>query len=492
MPSYLLAIDQGTTGTTTIVLDEQLAVLATVNHEFPQIFPRPGLVEHDPEAIWKSVVDTVREAIERAGIDPNAIAGIGITNQRETTVVWERDTGRAIHNAIVWQDRRTEDRCRALREEGLAPRIAEKTGLVVDPYFSGTKLAWILKHTDSQERAARGELAFGTIDSFVCWRLTGGEAHVTDVSNASRTMLFDIAQLRWDPELLELFDVPTALLPQVRGNAEIYGRTRGVRGLPDGIPVAGMAGDQQAALFGQACFAPGAAKCTYGTGSFMLMNTGSELVRSRNGMLTTVAWQLGDGPATYALEGATFIAGAIVQWLRDGLQMIRSAAEIESLAGQVEDSGGVVLVPSLTGLGAPHWKAEARGVIWGLSRGTTRGHLARAALEGIAHQNTDVLEAMSQDLGRSLTELKVDGGAAQNDLLMQIQADLLGTTLVRPQNLQTTALGSALLAGLAVGMFADLEAVARAWREERSFTPIANPQLRWRMRELWREGVSRV
>ncbi len=489
--TYLLAIDQGTTGTTVLVLDDQLTVLASVNREFAQVYPRPGWVEHDPEAIWQSVLDAVGEAIARARIDMAKIAAIGITNQRETTFLWERATTKALHNGIVWQCRRTEARCAALREAGHAGLVKERTGLVLDPYFSATKIAWLLDQTDSHARAQRGELCFGTVDTYLLWRLSGGESHVTDVSNASRTMLLDLESLTWDAELCELFGVPMALLPALGGNAEILGRTKGVPGLPDGIPIAGMAGDQQAALFGQTCFATGEAKCTFGTGAFLLMNTGATPVRSDNGLLTTVAWRVGE-QRVYALEGSTFIAGAIVQWLRDGLGLIEKAADIEGLAMGVADNGGVVFVPSLTGLGAPHWRAEARGLVCGLTRGTTRGHLARAALEGIAHQNTDVLEAMAADLGRELTTLKVDGGASANDLLMQIQADLLGARLVRPEIIQTTALGAALLAGLGVGVFSDLDAVRAVWREARVFAPLADPAQRQEMRAMWGQALRRV
>ncbi|PIW00205.1 MAG: glycerol kinase [Deltaproteobacteria bacterium CG_4_9_14_3_um_filter_63_12] len=488
---YLLAIDQGTTGTTAIVLDEELNTQASVNREFAQLYPQPGWVEHDPNAIWTSVVEAMAGALRVSEINPNDIAGIGITNQRETTFVWDRESGEPIHNAIVWQCRRTTERCDALRAAGHEAFIKEKTGLVLDPYFSGTKLGWILDHTSTRSEAVAGKLAFGTCDTYLLWRLTAGAVHATDVSNASRTMLMDLQTLSWDPELLALLNIPRALLPEIRGNAEVYGHTKGVPGLPDGIPIAGMAGDQQAALFGQVCFRPGEAKCTFGTGSFLLMNTGSQVVRSENGLLTTVGWRLGD-QTTYVLEGSTFIAGAVVQWLRDGLEFFSSAHEIEALAEGVPDSGGVVLVPSLTGLGAPHWNPSARGVIWGLTRGTTRGHIARAALEGIAHQNTDLLEAMATDLGKELASLKVDGGAAANDLLMQIQADLLGCSLVRPAMLQTTALGAALLAGLGVGLFADTDAVLATWKMDRRFEARGDAGSRAAMRALWHEGLKRV
>jgi glycerol kinase len=470
MARFVAAIDQGTTGTTVLVLDEQLAVRGRAYREFPQIFPQPGWVEHDPEAIWRSVTETLAEAVAKAGA-AKELAAIGITNQRETTIVWERASGRPLHNALVWQDRRTADVCARLRAEGLLEKVRGKTGLVLDPYFSGTKLSWLLEHTAGlRARAERGEACFGTVDSFLVARLSGGAAHVTDVSNASRTLLFDLRTLAWEDELLGLFGVPRACLPEVRGSAERYAETRGVPGVPDGIPIAGMAGDQQAALFGQACFAPGEAKCTYGTGAFLLMNTGAEPVPSRRGLLTTVAWRV-DGQVAYALEGAAFVAGAMVQWLRDGLGFFKSASEIEALARSVPDSGGVVAVPALAGLGAPHWRPEARGLLSGLTRGTTRGHIARAVLEGIALQNYDLLRAMQDDAGRKLPLLKVDGGAAANDLLMQFQADVLGVEIVRPALVETTAIGAALLGGLGAGLWNGLDEARRAWKEERRFAP---------------------
>ncbi|MBU0554094.1 glycerol kinase GlpK [Myxococcota bacterium] len=464
--SFILAIDQGTTGSTALILDDALRVLGRHNQEFPQLYPQPGWVEHDLKDILTSVEGAVAGALAQAGIDPAQIAGIGITNQRETTALWSRATGTPVHNAIVWQCRRTAPRC-----EALAPQAAlfkRKTGLVLDPYFSGTKLAWLLDERGHRAAAEAGELAFGTIDSFLVWHLTGGEAHVTDASNASRTLMMNLKTLSWDPELLSLLKIPSAVLPEIRSNSEIYGYTRGFPGLPDGIPVAGMAGDQQSALFGQACFQAGEAKCTYGTGAFLLMNTGEEVVYSDNGLLTTVAWRLGE-QTTYALEGSAFIAGAAVQWLRDGLGLIKQASEVEALAARCQDNGGVYFVPALTGLGAPHWRPDARGVIRGLTRGTTAAHLARAALEGIAFQNDEILKAMESDLGHPLAGLRVDGGAAANDLLMQFQADLLGVEIARPALLETTALGAAFLAGLAVGVWSDLDALRAAWREDRRF-----------------------
>ncbi len=489
---YILAIDQGTTGTTVVVLDRELNVRGRVNREFRQIFPKPGWVEHDPEEIWQSTLDTVAAAVDQAGVAPADIAAVGITNQRETTVVWERSTGRAIHNAIVWQDRRTASRLSLLKQAGLEERFRAGTGLVLDPYFSGSKIEWILDHVDGARAAAgRGELAFGTIDTYLLWRLTGGTAHKTDVSNASRTLLMDLRGQAWDDELLGHLNIPREVLPEICGNAEIFGEVRGVPGLADGTPVSGMAGDQQAALFGQACFSAGEAKCTYGTGAFLLMNTGAEPVRSNAGLLTTAAWRIG-GESAYALEGSAFIAGAAVQWLRDGLELFSSAPEVEELARSVEDSGGVVFVPALTGLGAPHWNPDARGVIYGLTRGTTRGHVARAALEGIAFQNVDILTAMESDLGHPLTTLKVDGGACANNLLMQFQADTLGVPIVRPVMTDTTALGSALMAGLAVGMFSDLDAIRATWRADREFTPSMSSADRAEHMARWQGGLARV
>ena len=492
MPRFICAIDQGTTGTTVIILDEQLEVRARVNQEFEQIFPRPGWVEHDPEAIWRSTLETIAQAQADAGVAPEDIAAVGITNQRETTILWDRASSEPIHNAIVWQDRRTRGRIQQLEDEGHEALINQRTGLVLDPYFSGTKIEWILDRVDgARARAGRGELAFGTIDSFLLWRLTGGQAHKTDVSNASRTLLMDLERASWDDELLELFRVPHEVLPEIVGNAEVYGEVRGVEGLADGTPVCGMAGDQQAALFGQACFAPGDAKCTYGTGAFLLMNTGTTPVPSEHRMLTTAAWRIGD-EVTYALEGSAFIAGALVQWLRDGLGIIDDAAQIEELAASVPSSDGVVLVPSLAGLGAPHWNADARGVLWGLTRGTTRAHIARAALEAIALQNVDILKAMESDLGQPLQELKVDGGASANDLLMQLQSDLLDRHIVRPEMTDTTALGSALMAGLAAGIFEDLEDIEQTWKAQATWAPNMSAERRRQMMALWEQGLRRV
>jgi glycerol kinase len=490
MTNLVMAIDQGTTGTTVVLLDPSLEVRAKVTREFPQIYPQPGWVEHDPEAIWRSVLSAIEGALAAAAATGRDVAAIGITNQRETTVLWERRGGRPIANAIVWQDRRTADACAALKQQGQEARVRERTGLVLDPYFSGTKLAWLLDHIPGT-RARAGELCFGTIDSFLVYRLTGGTSHVTDVSNASRTLLFNLRSLDWDDEMLRLLDVPRELLPVARGSSEVYGETRGVPGLADGILVAGMAGDQQAALFGQACFAPGDAKCTYGTGAFLLMNTGPEPVASTRGLLTTVGWRVGD-EIRYALEGSAFIAGAMVQWLRDGLGVIASAAEIEPLARSVPDAGGVVAVPALAGLGAPHWRPEARGVITGITRGTTRAHLARAVLEGIALQNHDLLAAMQADAGHAITRLKVDGGAAANDLLMQFQADLLGVEISRPAIVETTALGAAYLAGLGAGIWKSTVDIAARWREERRFRPTMAAQEVAAHLARWRAAVAKA
>ena len=456
MTHCVLAIDQGTTGTTALLLDKNVAVIAQANVEFPNHYPAPGHVEHDVEEIWASVEAAVTAAL--AKVSDVEIVAIGITNQRETCLFWDAETGEAIHRALVWQDRRTADLCKDLKAAGHEESVRSKTGLVLDPYFSGTKAKWLLDNVSgARERAARGEILFGTIDTWLAWRLCG--AHATDPSNASRTLLFNINTMDWDESLLALLDVPSASLPRICDNAEVLGETRGLGFLPDGIPVAGMAGDQQSALFGQACFGSGEAKCTYGTGAFILMNTGERAVPSKNGLLTTVGWRL-NGTTTYALEGSAFIAGAAVQWLRDQLGIIDSAEEIEALAASVPDAGGVVFVPALAGLGAPHWRPDARGTFTGITGYTTKAHIARAVLEGIALQISDILGAMEADAGLRLSGLKVDGGAARNNLLMQFQADILRTPAIRPTVLETTALGSAYLAGLAVG-FCDHRFCAR-------------------------------
>ncbi|MCB9728126.1 MAG: glycerol kinase GlpK [Deltaproteobacteria bacterium] len=489
----VLAIDQGTTGSTALVIAHDLQVLARVNAEFPQIYPQPGWVEHDPEDIWRSVGDTVRRALAMADVDASAVRAVGITNQRETSLFWDRATGAPIHNAIVWQCRRTADVCQRLRDEGHLERVRRATGLVLDPYFSATKAAWTLDHVPgARARAERGELAFGTIDSFLLWRLTGGAVHVTDVTNASRTSLLDIRRVAWDPGLLELFDVPAAVLPEVRSSSEIYGHTRGLDFLPDGVPIAGIAGDQQAALFGQACYGAGDAKCTYGTGAFVLMNTGAAVPTSEHGLLSTIAWRLGDAETIYALEGSVFIAGAAVQWLRDALEVISTAPDVEALARSVPDSGGIVVVPAFAGLGAPYWDADARGAVLGLTRGSGRGQLARATLDSIAQQVADVVEAMSADAGRQLTGLRVDGGAAANDLLMQMQADLLGSEVVRSAVLETTGLGAAFLAGIGTGFWSGPDEVAARWRSDASFEPQVEAAERQARRSRWKAAVDRI
>jgi glycerol kinase len=495
-PDLILAIDQGTTGSTALILDRELNLLARANREFPQHFPKPGWVEHDPEDIWTSVVDAIIEALGRANVDPKRIAAVGITNQRETSLLWRRSDGKPIHRALVWQDRRTSDVCKALREGGHEALIKQRTGLVCDPYFSATKLAWVLDSVDGARAAAdRGELAAGTIDTYLVWRMTGGAVHATEPSNASRTLLWPLTgragegRRDWDAELCELLRVPESVLPEVRPCTAAFGVTKGVPGLPDNIPIHGIAGDQQSALFGQACFERGQAKCTYGTGAFVMLNTGTEIVGSEHGLLTTVGWQIGE-QTTYCLEGSAFMAGAVVQWLRDGLGFFSRAGEVEELARSVNDSGGVIMVPAHAGLGAPHWRPEARGLIRGLTRGTNRAHIARAALEGIALEVTDLLEAMAEDLGAPLGVLRVDGGAAANDLLMQIQCDLLGVTLARPTILESTALGATFLAGLGVGLWTSTSEVARAWKQDRQFVPKGDPASLAELRAAWRVAVA--
>jgi glycerol kinase len=488
----ILALDQGTTSSRALVFDTAGRVAALAQREFRQSFPRPGWVEHDPEEIWESQLAVAREAL--AQLPPGAeseVAALGLTNQRETTLVWDRATGKPLFPAIVWQDRRTADRCAEMKRRGLEPLFRARTGLVLDPYFSGTKLAWILdRFPEARARAAAGELAFGTVDSWLIWKLTGGAVHATDPSNASRTLLFDLATGDWNDELLGLFDVPRAMLPAVVPSSGVLGET--APGLfPRPLKIAGVAGDQQAALFGQVCVRPGMAKCTYGTGSFLLMNTGDHPTPSAHGLLTTAAWRIG-GRNDYALEGSVFIAGALVQWLRDGLGVIAKAPEIEALAASVPDAGGVVLVPAFAGLGAPHWDPQARGTILGLTRGTTAAHLARAALEAIAFQAVEVLHAMEADSGVALGELRVDGGAAANDLLLQIQADLLGTPVVRPRMLETTALGAAYLAGLAVGVWPNTEEIAAHSEVERIFEPqLPRDQAEKRLAR-WLQAVERA
>jgi glycerol kinase len=486
----VLALDQGTTSSRAIVFDAEGRIRALAQEEFPQHYPQPGWVEHDPEDIWQSQLAVARRVLAEVGGEVRSIRAVGVSNQRETTVLWERASGRAIAPAIVWQDRRTAGRCAALHAEGRAEAIRARTGLEVDAYFSATKLEWLLDHVPgARARAEAGELAFGTIDSWLVYRLTGGRAHVTDPSNASRTLLYDIHKLAWDEELLAEFRIPAALLPTVVASSGICARTDGaILGLE--LPIAGIAGDQQAAAFGQACLSPGMAKNTYGTGCFLMVNTGPRPVDSSNRLLTTVGWKIGNR-VDYFLEGSVFIAGAVVQWLRDGLGIIASAAEVEPLAASVVDNGGVTLVPAFAGLGAPYWDASARGTLLGLTRGSTRAHIARAALESIALQSADVLEAARRDAGQPLAELRVDGGAARNNLLMQFQADVLGVPVVRPLVTETTALGAATLAGLAVGVWSSPEDIAQHWREERRFEPNLGAGQREAVLARWRRAVER-
>ena len=495
MASYVLALDQGTTSSRAIVFDESGAIRGVAQEEFRQIFPAPGLVEHDPEDIWRSQLTTAREAIAQAGVTARDIAGIGVTNQRETTIVWERDTGRPIHNAIVWQSRLTAAICDDLTARGWGDRVRAKTGLVIDPYFSGTKLKWLLDNIPgARNRAERGELLFGTVDSFLIWRLSGGRAHVTDYSNASRTLLFNIHTLDWDDELLAEFGVPRAMLPAVLPSSYRYAQTDPAH-FGVAIPIAGDAGDQQAATFGQACFEPGMAKNTYGTGCFMLLNTGDQARESTHGLLTTIAWALGASErprVTYALEGSVFVAGAAVQWLRDGLGLIARSEDVEALAASVPDAGGVYVVPAFVGLGAPYWDAAARGAILGLTRGSTAAHVARATIAAMAYQTRDVMEAMLADSEVALHAMRVDGGAAVNDMLMQFQADQLGVPVQRPRIHETTALGAAYLAGLAVGVWRDQSELAAHWALEREFTPAMAEDERERLYRGWRKAVGRA
>jgi glycerol kinase len=489
--SFILALDQGTTSSRAIVFDRQGGIRAMAQQEFRQIFPQAGWVEHDPDEIWESQLAVARQALAGAGLEAKEIAAIGITNQRETTVIWDRRTGKPIHNAIVWQDRRTADFCDGLKQSGQAELFARKAGLVVDAYFSGSKIRWLLDHVaGARDRAVRGELAFGTIDSWLLWKLTGGSLHATDPSNASRTLLYNLHTGDWDEEMLQVLDVPRPLLPVLRSSSEIYGETAtGVFAHP--VPIAGIAGDQQAALFGQNCFSRGLAKNTYGTGCFMLMNIGSTPAPSQHQLLTTVAWKRG-AETSFALEGSVFIGGAVVQWLRDGLGIIKSSSEIEALAASVPDCGGVYLVPAFAGLGAPHWDQYARGTITGLTRGTTSGHIARAALEGIAFQVADVLDVMREDSGIAVNELRVDGGASANNLLMQFQADLLRVAVVRPKVVETTALGAAYLAGLATGFWKNESEVHRAWQPDRVFEPVMSADEAKHRRARWVEALSRA
>ncbi len=489
MNQYILALDQGTTSSRAIIFDQHGAVISVAQKEFTQFFPEPGWVEHDALEIWSTQLGVAIEAIGKAGLSAENIAAIGITNQRETTVVWERATGKPIYNAIVWQDRRTASFCDDLKENGYDITIKQKTGLIADAYFSGTKIRWILDHVaGARERAIRGELAFGTIDTWILWNLTRGQVHATDVSNASRTMLCNIHIQQWDEQLLSILDVPGNILPGIRSSSEIYGTTQNIITAKN-IPIAGIAGDQQAALFGQMCTQPGMVKNTYGTGCFMLMNTGDKPVYSNNNLLTTIAWKI-NGVTSYALEGSVFIAGAIVQWLRDGLGIIRSSAEVEALAMKEHSSDGVYVVPAFVGLGAPYWKPEARGSIFGLSRGSNASHIARAALESIAYQTMDVLKAMEADSEISIKELRVDGGAKANDLLMQFQSNILNTKVLRPEVTETTALGAAYLAGLAVGYWKDIADIQQQWRIDKTFDPSMNKDKRNELAKGWKRAVD--
>ena len=488
---YVLSLDQGTTSSRAILFDHNGRIVEQAQKEFRQIFPQPGWVEHDPEEIWSSQSSVTAEVIAKAGIQPNEIASIGITNQRETTLVWERDTGRPVCNAIVWQDRRTAGHCSRLAGQGRSELVRSKTGLIIDAYFSATKIAWILDNVEgAREKAEGGKLCFGTVDSWLIWKFTRGKVHVTDITNASRTMIYNIFEDRWDEELLELFNIPASMLPEVKGSSELFAETSGdTTGFS--LPIMGVAGDQQAALFGQLCLEPGMVKNTYGTGCFLVMNLGEEPVTSKANLLTTVAWKL-DGKIAYALEGSIFVAGAIIQWIRDELQLIGSAAESEKLATSVDDNGGVYLVPALTGLGAPHWDQFARGTIIGLTRGSGKAHIVRAALESIAFQVTDVVSAMQEDSGELISELRVDGGASANNFLMQFQADLLNTKVTRPAIMETTALGAAYLAGLASGFWESTDELKKQWVADQSYQPVMEEPDRKVLLKNWQKAVSRA
>lgn len=489
--NYILALDQGTTSSRAILFDDEGSIVSSAQKEFEQIFPEPGWVEHDPNEIWSSQAGVAAEAVTKAGIRADRIGAIGITNQRETTLVWDRQTGKPVYNAIVWQDRRTATITDRLKKEGLENKFRDKTGLVLDPYFSGTKIKWILDHVDgAREKAEDGRLLFGTVDSWLIWKLTAGKKHLTDVTNASRTLVYNIRENGWDDELLEILDIPKQMLPKVCPSSEIYGETAG-EVFNASIPIAGIAGDQQSALFGQVCTQKGMAKNTYGTGCFMLMNTGNKPIASKNKLLTTIAWQLGD-EVEYALEGSVFIGGAVVQWLRDGLGIIKKSSDVEALARQVDHTDGVYLVPAFSGLGAPHWDPHARGTMTGITRGTTAAHIARTALDSIAYQSADLLNAMASDSGIELKELRVDGGASVNDLLMQFQADILGVSVVRPTITETTALGAAYLAGLAVGFWKNKDEIAQYWKVDQTYEPSMDTK---RVQELyagWHEAVERA
>ena len=488
---YILALDQGTSSSRAIVFDHEGRICATAQKEFPQHFPKPGWVEHDPKDIWSSEASVIAEAITSMGINGLNIAGIGITNQRETTIVWDAETGEPVYNAIVWQDRRTSEYCDSLKEQNLTGFIREKTGLIIDAYFSATKIRWILENVPgARARAEAGKLRFGTVDTWLLWNLTRGECHMTDVSNASRTMLFNIHTLKWDEDLMKLFGIPMSMLPEVHSSSEIYGYTKTTI-FAHKVPVAGIAGDQQAALFGQMCTTPGSVKNTYGTGCFLLMNSGTKPITSSHNLLTTIAWKIGD-TVNYALEGSIFVGGSVVQWLRDGLGIINSSSEIESLAMTVPDNGGVYFVPALTGLGAPYWDQYAKGTICGLTRGTTAAHIARAALEGIAFETMDIVNAMEHDAGIKLAELKVDGGASRNNLMMQFQADILGTKVIRPKVTETTAMGACYLAGLATGYWDSLDDIKRQWNADKVFEPLAPAEKVLKLKEGWANAIGRT
>jgi len=491
MEKYILSIDQGTTSSRALIFNRHGEIVSSAQKEFTQFYPQPGWVEHDPREIWSSQAAVAAQSISAAGMTARDIAGIGITNQRETTILWDRQTSEPVYNAIVWQDRRTSEYCDELKSKGLKDTIQSKTGLLIDSYFSGTKIRWILDNVPGvRKKAEQGKIAFGTVDSWLVWKLTNGKEHVTDVTNASRTMLFNIHSLQWDPELLALLDIPESILPRVRSSSEVYGQT-GKTLLAPRIPIAGIAGDQQAALFGQMCTSPGMLKNTYGTGGFLVLNTGHKPIKSENNLLTTIAWQVGDS-LNYALEGSIFIAGAVVQWLRDGLGIIQTSSEVEKLAQTVEDNGGIYLVPAFAGLGAPHWDPSARGTIIGITRGTTKGHIARAALESIAFQTHDVLKAMEADSGIKVNELRVDGGATVNDSLMQFQSDILGIPIVRPKIAETTALGAAYLAGLAVGCWKNFDEIQKQWAVERRFEPRMDAEKANRLKANWSKAVART
>ena len=491
MNKYILALDQGTSSSRAIVFDRTGKTMAVAQKEFTQIFPKPGWVEHNPMEIWSSQASVIAEAITSIDINGLDIAAIGITNQRETTIVWDVETGEPVYNAIVWQDRRTSEYCDSLKAAGLTDKIRSKTGLIIDAYFSATKVRWILENVPgAREKAEQGKLRFGTVDTWLIWMLTRGEVHVTDVSNASRTMVYNIHELCWDKELLDMFGIPESMMPQVKSSSEVYGHTKTTLFAHE-VPIAGIAGDQQAALFGQMCTEPGSVKNTYGTGCFLLMNSGEKPIMSSNNLLTTIAWKIGD-KVNYALEGSIFVAGSVVQWLRDGLGIIRSSSEIEELAASVPDNGGVYYVPALTGLGAPYWDQYAKGCMYGISRGTTAAHIARAALEGIAFQTMDIVNAMQKDAGVELAELKVDGGASRNNLLMQFQADILGTSVIRPQVTETTALGAAYLAGLAVGYWESVDHIKSQWAVDTAFTPSASEETVKALKEGWADAIGRT